>query len=65
MGVESGGGGAEGTHPPVTNLGGDARFENEMAQIRSIFLFLGYFGGRLAICRRFVPHSKNRGDAPD
>ena len=53
MGVKSGGGEAS---PPVTNLGGNApsRFENEVAQIRCIFRFLRYFGGRLATCRRFV-----------
>ena len=51
--VESGGGGGEGRRgrvPPVTNLGGDvsSRFENEVAQIRCLFRFLGYFGGRSA-----------------
>ena len=42
---------------PVTNLWGDvpSRFENEVAQIRHLFRFLWYFGGRLATCRRFVP----------
>ena len=28
------------------------------------FPILGYFGGRWPHCRRFVPHSKIRGDAP-
>ena len=50
-----GGGGAEGT--PI-------RFENEVAQIRCLLRFLEYFGGKLATCRRFVPRSKIRGDAP-
>ena len=52
--------GAEGTRPPVTHSGGDvpSRFENEVAQIRCRSRFLGHFGGRLATCRRFVPHSK-------
>ena len=50
----------------MKNLGGDvpSRFENKTAQIRRLFRFLGYFGDRLATCRRFVPHSKIRGDAP-
>ena len=37
----------------------------ESAQIRYLFRFLWYFGDRLATCRRFVPHSKIRGDAPE
>ena len=43
--------------PPVKNLGGDvpSRFENEVAQIRRLIRFLGYFGGRLATRRRSVP----------
>ena len=48
MGVESGGGGGGGdASPPVKNLGGDvpSRFEDEVAQIRYLFRFSGYFGG--------------------
>ena len=51
MGVESGGGGDGGdAPPPVTNLGRDvpSRFDDEVAQIRCLFRFLGYFGDRLA-----------------
>ena len=48
-------GGTEGRRP--LNLGGDVPLQilNEVAQIRRRFRFLGYFGGRLATCRRFVP----------
>ena len=68
MGVGSGGGGGgEDASLAVERLGGDvpSRFQKEVAQSRCLFLFLGYFGGRLTTCRRFVPppHSKIRGDA--
>ena len=54
MGVESGGGGDWGdASPAVKKLGGDvpSRSENEVAEIRCLFRFLGYFGDRLANCR--------------
>ena len=52
--------------PPMKKLGGDVLsiFENEVAQIRCLFRFLGYFGGRLATCRRFVPSAQKSVAAP-
>ena len=51
--------------PAVKNLGGDVPQIREQTGPNPVFFrFLGYFGGRLATCRRFVPHSKIRGDAP-
>ena len=46
--------------PAVKNLRGDvpSRFDNKTAQIRCPFRFLGYFGNRLATCRRFVPSTQ-------
>ena len=59
MGVESAVDGGDAS-PPVTNFVGDvsSRFEGEVAQIWCLFRFLGYFGGRLATCRRFVPSTQ-------
>ena len=50
--------------PSVKKLAGDvpSKIENEVAQIRSLFRFLGYFGW--PHCRRFVPPLKIHGDAP-
>ena len=54
MGVESGG--RRGRIPSMNKFRRDvpSRFENEVAQIRCLFPFFGYFGGRLAMCQRFV-----------
>ena len=47
-GIATGGGGGEGgySYPPFFKSGGDVptRFENEVAQIRCLFWFLGYLG---------------------
>ena len=64
MGVESGGNG--GRIPRSEKLGGDAtpRFENEVAQIRCLFRFVGYFGGRLATLPMICPPLKNSWRSP-
>ena len=47
MGVESGGDGGTRPRSEEVRRGRPSRFENEVAQIRCLFRFLVYFGGRL------------------
>ena len=60
--------GRRGRVPAVRNLGGDVPPDSRIKWPKSgVFRSLGYFGGMLATCRRFVPppRPKIRGDSPE